>query len=72
MTNLPSRPAKGELLTENVISIVGAEIFTNGSGSTAPTAQIVSPMVTSPMPLMAMILPAVASVTGTLARPLNS
>ena len=33
---------------------------------------MVSPMVMSPMPDMAMILPAVASVMGTLPRPANS
>ena len=72
VTNLPSRPAKGESLTEKVISMVGAEILTNSMGSTQSGAQMVSPMVTSPMPLMAMMLPAVASWTGTLARPSNS
>ena len=72
VTNLPSRPAKGESLTEKVISMVGAEIFTNSMGSTQSGTQMVSPMVTSPMPLMAMIFPADASVTGTLARPSNS
>ena len=57
---------------EKVISTVGAEIFTKGSGSTQSGAQIVSPIVMSPMPDMAMMLPAVASVTGTLPRPSNS
>ena len=33
VTYLPSRPAKGASLMEKVISIVGAEIFTKGSGS---------------------------------------
>src|SRR5699024_11815923 len=59
VTNLPSRPAKGESLTEKVISMVGAEIFTNSMGSMASGAQMVSPMVISPMPLMAMMLPEV-------------
>ena len=71
VTNLPSLPAKGESLTEKVISMVGAEILTNSMGSTQSGAQMVSPMVMSPMPLMAMMLPASASVTGTLARPSN-
>ncbi len=53
VTNLPSRPAKGESLTEKVISMVGAEILTNSMGSTQSGAQMVSPMVMSPMPLMA-------------------
>ena len=48
-------------MTEKVISSVGALIFTKGSGSTAPGAQTVSPMVMSPMPDMAMMLPAVAA-----------
>ena len=69
VTNLPSRPAKGESFTEKVISRVGAEILTNSMGSTAAGSQMVSPMVMSPMPLMAMISPAAASVTGTRARP---
>ena len=34
MTNLPSLPAKGLSLTAKVISMVGSEIFTKGSGST--------------------------------------
>ena len=57
---------------ENVISIVGAEILTNGSGSTHSGAQIVSPIVMSPMPDRQMMLPAVDSVTGFLPRPSNS
>ena len=57
---------------EKVISMVGAEIFTNGRGSGLATAQMVSPMVISPMPLMAMILPAEDSVTAFLLRPSNS
>ena len=59
-------------MTEKVISMVGAEILTNSMGSTAEGTQMVSPMVMSPMPLMAMMLPAVASVVGTLLRPSNS
>ena len=69
---MPSRPAKGLSLTEKVISSVGAEILTKGRGSAAPLAHIVSPMVTSPMPLIAIILPASDSVTGTLFSPSNS
>ena len=72
VTNLPSFPAKGESLTENVISRVGAEIFTKGRASTQPGAQMVSPMVMSPMPLMATMLPAEDSVTAFRARPSNS
>ena len=57
---------------EKVISMVGAEIFTKGRGSGLAKAQMVSPMVISPMPLIAMIFPAAASCTGVLVRPLNS
>ena len=56
-------------MTEKVISMVGAEISINSMGSTQVGTQMVSPMVISPMPDMAMMLPAVASVTGTLFRP---
>ena len=72
VTNLPSLPAKGESLTEKVISRVGAEIFTKGRASTQSGAQMVSPMVMSGIPLMAMILPAVASWMGLRASPSNS
>ena len=65
-------PAKGESLTENVISSVGSEIFTKGSASDCPFSQIVSPIVTSPIPLIAIIFPAELSVTGLRSRPSNS
>ena len=71
VTNLPSWPAKGLSLTEKVISSVGAPILTNSIGSAKPRAQTVSPIVMSPMPLIAMMLPAPASVTGTRLRPSN-
>ena len=61
VTYLPSLPANGESLTENVISMVGSEIFTKGSGSTCSGAQIVRPMVMSAMPENATISPAPAS-----------
>ena len=57
---------------EKVISMVGAEICTKGRGSGLPAAQMVSPMVMSPMPLMAMIFPAEDSGTGFLVSPSNS
>lgn len=59
-------------MTEKVISMVGAEIFTKGRGSTQEVAQMVSPMVISGMPDRAMMLPAVASVMGFLPSPSNS
>ena len=39
---MPSLPANGLVFTENVISTVGSEIFTKGSGSGQLTEQIVS------------------------------
>ena len=72
VTYRPSRPAKGLSLTEKVISMVGADIFTKGRGSGVSGSQIVSPMVMSDMPDMAMMLPAVDSVTGTRVSPSNS
>ena len=52
--------------------MVGAEIFTNGNGSTASGEQIVSPIVMSGMPLMAMMFPASADATCLRAKPSNS
>ena len=46
---------------EKVISIVGSEIFTNGSGSGCSSVQMVRPMVMSEMPENATISPADAS-----------
>ncbi len=71
VTYLPSLPANGESLTEKVISIVGADIFTKGSGVGSAGEHMVSPIVISPMPDMAIILPASASVTGSRSSPLN-
>ena len=69
---MPSRPANGESLTEKVISIVGSEILTNGSGSTVSRSQSVRPMVMSEMPEKATISPAEACWMGLRPRPVNS
>ena len=57
---------------EKVISIVGSEIFTNGSGSGLSGAQMVRPMVISEMPENATISPALADWIGLRPRPVNS
>ena len=44
VTNFPSFPAKGESLTEKIISTVGSEILTKATGSTQSDAQTVSPI----------------------------
>ena len=71
VTNLPSRPAKGLLLTENVMRTVGSEIFTNGSGSTCTGSQMVSPMFRFSKPETATISPMPTSVAFTRLRPSN-
>lgn len=49
---------EGESLTAKVISMVGSEIFTKGSGSTHSGAHRVRPMVMSAIPDSATISPA--------------
>ena len=71
VTNLPSLPAKGESLTEKVISIVGSETLTNSSGSTAVGAQTVSPILMSSAPENATMSPIFASGTCTRFSPSN-
>ena len=60
VTYLPSRPAKGESLTEKVTATVGSETLTKGRGSTRSGGHIVSPMLMSGMPDTATISPTVA------------
>ena len=60
VTNLPSRPASGLSLTENVISTVGSLIFVKLIGSKLPAAQIVSPMLMPSIPEIHTISPTVA------------
>ena len=56
---------------EKVISIVGAEIFTNGSGSAIATSQMVSPMDRSAKPVTATMSPTCTLSAGTRFRPSN-
>ena len=69
VTNLPSLPAKGLLLTEKVISIVGSLTLTNSSGSTQVSEVTVSPMLMPSAPLKQMMSPTLALSTGTRVRP---
>ena len=57
VTYLPSLPAKGELLTMNIMDTVGSSILTNGSGSMQSGAQTVSPMFRLVRPATAMMSP---------------
>ena len=69
VTNLPSLPAKGLLLTEKVISTVGSLILTKGTASTQSVAQTVSPMLMPSSPEKQTMSPACARSTGTRERP---
>ncbi len=71
VTNLPSRPAKGESFTLKSMETVGSSIFTKGSGSMQSAAQAVSPMFRFAMPETAMISPNLALSASTLFSPSN-
>jgi hypothetical protein len=58
VTNFPSRPAKGDVLTEKVMRTVGSSTEMVGSGSGLSRSQIVSPMETSERPVTAQMSPA--------------
>ncbi len=62
MTNLPSRPAKGELLTLNWMAIVGSSMVIGGNGWGFSTSQKLSPMVMPGMPAMATMSPICAGL----------
>ena len=69
VTNLPSRPKKGELLMVKSIDIVGSSIAMGGSGSGFSKSQIVSPISKPSIPTMAQISPHCTLSTFALPRP---
>ena len=69
VTNLPSRPANGPLLTLNWIAIVGSSIVIGGSGCGFSTSQKLSPIVMPGMPAMATISPIWVSSMSVRLRP---
>ena len=69
VTNCPSLPAKGPLLTLNVIDTVGSSISTKSIFSGLFISQTVSPMLISPIPEIHTISPAPTSSTSVLFRP---
>ena len=71
VTKRPSRPAKGESLTEKIISTVGSLILTKGRGETSSGAHTVLPMLMPSMPEKATMSPARARSTGTRPSPSN-
>ena len=70
VTYLPSLPAKGEVLTWKVMVRVGSSTVKAGIASTAPTAQIVSEIFSSPKPVIATMSPALAISTSVRSRPM--
>ena len=72
VTNFPSLPANGELLTEKFIANVGFEILTNSIGSRSSSLVKVSPISIPSTPVKATIDPNFDSLTSTLFNPSNS
>ena len=69
VTYFPSLPAKGESLTEKVISMVGSLILTKGMETGAAGSHRVLPMVMLSMPEKATISPTQALSTGVFFSP---
>src|SRR5438132_1649173 len=69
VTNLPSRPASGEVFTWKFIASVGSSTWIGGNPSGCSGSQSVMPMLTDSMPVTATMSPALASSTGTRSSP---
>ena len=69
VTNLPSRPKKGELLIVKSILIVGSSTLITGSGSGCSASQTVPPISNPSNPTSAQISPACTDSTGRLLSP---
>ena len=69
VTNLPSRPASGLVLTQKFIVSVGSSTFSMGSGEGVTGSVMVTPIPTPSMPLISTISPGPASVACTRSRP---
>ncbi len=69
VTYLPSRPAKGELLTIKVMLTVGSSTLSAGRASIVSGSQSVSEMPMPSMPLIHTISPASASSVSTWSSP---
>ena len=61
VTNFPSLPANDEVLIEKTIDTVGSSTAMRGRGFGSSASEIVSPIVTSSIPAIATMSPAVAS-----------
>ncbi len=69
VTNWPSRPASGEVLTPKIIDTVGSSTAIGGIAWRSSGSQIDSPMVMSSMPARQMMSPAAACATSIRFRP---
>ena len=69
VTNWPSRPDIGEVLTPKIIDTVGSSMAMTGIALRCSTSAIVSPMVMSSIPAMQTMSPAAAWSTSTRLRP---
>ena len=72
VTYFPSRPAKGESFTRNVIETVGSSTAIGSRATGDSASATVSPIVTSSMPERTTISPAGASFTSTRLSPSNT
>ena len=73
VTNWPSRPANGEVLTPKIIETVGSSIGDRRQSATGFSASaIVSPIMMSSMPARQMMSPAAASVDVDALQPSNA
>mmetsp|Transcript_38157 Transcript_38157/g.61769 ORF Transcript_38157/g.61769 Transcript_38157/m.61769 type:complete len:218 (-) Transcript_38157:1078-1731(-) len=68
VTKVPSRPAKGLVLTMNSMRTVGSSTVRGGRGCTSSFSHTVSPMAMSSKPVRATMSPASAEAMGTRPR----
>ena len=71
VTNLPSRPAKGLVLTQKFMVKVGSSTFNIGRGAGFKGSVMVTPIPTSVIPLINTMSPGPASAACTRSRPWN-
>ena len=71
VTQRPSRPAKGDVLTAKIIESVGSSMCRGGSGAGVSAEVMVSPMAIPSKPASATISPQSAASTSKRFRPSN-
>jgi CO/xanthine dehydrogenase Mo-binding subunit len=70
VTNLPSRPAKGEVFTRKLTLMVGGSMAMRGSGSSRSAGHTVSPISMESTPARITMSPARARSSSTRSMPL--